>query len=198
VKKVSVAILGSGNIGTDLLIKVMRSNLLSCGAFIGRNLTSAGIQKAQALNVPVSAEGIDYIKKNPQCCDIVFDATSAASHKEHAPILEKLGKLVIDLTPAKIGDMCVPAVNLKECLSLKNVNMVTVADTGIGMKPDTIETLFAKFTRAYNANMTNIHGTGLGLYIARQIAEAHHGKVWAESDGEGKGSRFFVELEAKK
>jgi acetaldehyde dehydrogenase len=125
VKKVSVAILGSGNIGTDLLIKVMRSNLLSCGAFIGRNLTSAGIQKAQALNVPVSAEGIDYIKKNPQCCDIVFDATSAASHKEHAPILEKLGKLVIDLTPAKIGDMCVPAVNLKECLSLKNVNMVT-------------------------------------------------------------------------
>jgi signal transduction histidine kinase len=86
-------------------------------------------------------------------------------------------------------------VSLKK---IKNKVLFTVADTGIGMKPDTIETLFAKFTRAYNANMTNIHGTGLGLYIARQIAEAHHGKVWAESDGEGKGSRFFVELEAKK
>lgn len=86
-------------------------------------------------------------------------------------------------------------VSLKK---IKSKVLFTVSDTGIGMKPDTIESLFAKFTRAYNANITNIHGTGLGLYIARQIAEAHHGKVWAESDGEGKGSRFYVELEGKK
>lgn len=73
-----------------------------------------------------------------------------------------------------------------------------VVDTGIGMSKNTIATLFAKFTRAYNANKTNIHGTGLGLYVARQIAEAHKAKVWAESEGEGKGSKFYVELEAKK
>lgn len=82
-------------------------------------------------------------------------------------------------------------------VSLKKIDkkiVFAVRDTGIGMKPDTIETLFAKFTRAYNANKTNIHGTGLGLYVARQITEAHHGKVWAESEGEGKGSQFFVEL----
>lgn len=73
-----------------------------------------------------------------------------------------------------------------------------VEDTGIGMSEKTISSLFEKFTRAYNANKTNIHGTGLGLYVARQIVEAHHGKVWAESDGEGKGSRFFVELDVQK
>lgn len=124
-KKLKVAIIGSGNIGTDLLIKVMRSPYLECSAFIGRNFQSQGMQKAQTLKVNISADGIDYIKNNPDCCDIVFDATSAASHFEHAPILADLRKFVIDLTPAKIGSMCVPAVNLKEGLSAQNVNMIT-------------------------------------------------------------------------
>jgi acetaldehyde dehydrogenase (acetylating) len=124
-KKLKVAIIGSGNIGTDLLIKVMRSPFLECSAFIGRNFHSQGMQKAQTLRVNISADGIDYIKNNPDCCDIVFDATSSASHFEHAPVLADLGKFVIDLTPAKIGSMCVPAVNLKEGLGAKNVNMIT-------------------------------------------------------------------------
>ncbi|OFZ29748.1 MAG: acetaldehyde dehydrogenase (acetylating) [Bdellovibrionales bacterium RIFCSPHIGHO2_01_FULL_40_29] len=124
-EKMKIAIIGSGNIGTDLLIKVLRSKQLVCGAFIGRNLGSQGIQKALSLGVRVSADGIDFIKNNPDCCDIVFDATSAASHFEHAPILRALGKFVIDLTPAKIGTMCVPAVNLKESLDHQNVNMIT-------------------------------------------------------------------------
>ncbi|MEZ4814789.1 MAG: acetaldehyde dehydrogenase (acetylating) [Bdellovibrionota bacterium] len=124
-KKLKVAILGSGNIGTDLLIKVMRSPVLECGAFIGRNLNSAGMAKAQSMGVQVSAESIRYIEKNPQCCDLVFDATSAKDHLFHAPILEGLGKIAIDLTPAKIGEMCVPAVNMQDCLNLKNINMVT-------------------------------------------------------------------------
>lgn len=123
--KLKVAIIGSGNIGTDLLIKVLRSPHLECGAFIGRNLSSSGMMKALSLGVPVSADGIDYIVKNPDCCDLVFDATSAKSHLEHAPVLKKLNKRVIDLTPAKIGLMSVPSVNLKDCLSEFNVNMVT-------------------------------------------------------------------------
>ncbi len=72
-----------------------------------------------------------------------------------------------------------------------------VSDTGIGMSEKTIQSLFLKFTRAYNANKTNIHGTGLGLYVAKQIVDAHGGKVWAESKGEGKGSVFYVELAGK-
>lgn len=124
-RKLKIAIIGSGNIGTDLLIKVLRSPYLECGAFIGRNLSSSGMMKALSLGVPVSAEGIDYIVNNPDCCDLVFDATSAKSHLEHAPILRKLNKRVIDLTPAKIGLMSVPSVNLADCLNEFNVNMVT-------------------------------------------------------------------------
>ncbi|MBI5890582.1 MAG: acetaldehyde dehydrogenase (acetylating) [Nitrosomonadales bacterium] len=123
--KLKVAIIGSGNIGTDLLIKVLRSPYLECGAFIGRNLSSSGMMKALSLGVPVSANGIDYIVKNPDCCDLVFDATSAKSHFEHAPILKNLNKRVIDLTPAKIGLMSVPSVNLEDSLTEFNVNMVT-------------------------------------------------------------------------
>ncbi len=123
--KLKVAILGSGNIGTDLLMKVLRSPYLECGVFIGRNLFSPGMMKAQTLGIKLSAEGIGYIEKNPHCCDIVFDATSAKAHFEHAPILAKLGKFVVDLTPAKVGSMCVPVVNIEQCLDKKNVNMVT-------------------------------------------------------------------------
>lgn len=124
-RKLKVAIIGSGNIGTDLLIKVLRSPHLECGAFIGRNLSSSGIAKAVSLGVPVSADGVGYIVNNPDCCDIVFDATSAKSHFEHAPILRNLNKRVIDMTPAKIGLMSVPSVNLVNCLNEFNVNMVT-------------------------------------------------------------------------
>lgn len=123
--KLKIAIIGSGNIGTDLLIKVLRSPHLECGAFIGRNLSSSGMTKALSLGVPVSAEGINYIVNNPNCCDIVFDATSAKSHFEHAPVLRSLNKRVIDMTPAKIGLMSVPCVNLSDCLNEFNVNMVT-------------------------------------------------------------------------
>ena len=124
-RKLKVAIIGSGNIGTDLLIKVLRSPYLECRAFIGRNLSSAGMVKASSLGVTISAEGIDYIVTNHDCCDLVFDATSAESHIKHAPILRSLNKLVIDLTPAKIGLMSVPSVNLTDSLAEFNVNMVT-------------------------------------------------------------------------
>jgi acetaldehyde dehydrogenase (acetylating) len=124
-KKLKVAILGSGNIGTDLLIKILRSPYLVCGAFIGRNSLSKGIQRARRLHVTTSALGIDYIKENPDCCEIVFDATSAAAHGVHAPILSDLNKFVIGLTPAKNGVMCIPVINIDSALQYKNVNMVT-------------------------------------------------------------------------
>jgi len=124
-KKLRVAILGSGNIGTDLLIKVQRSNYLECVLFIGRNLASPGMAKAIALGVKVSDESIGAILKNPDTVDLVFDATSAKDAKVHWGILDKLGKIVIDLTPAKLGLLCIPAVNLEEVLKYRNVNMIT-------------------------------------------------------------------------
>lgn len=125
VPKMKVAILGSGNIGTDLMVKALRSPYLETSVLIGRNLSSPGMQKAQSMGVKVSADSIRYIQQNPDCCDIVFDATSAADHHVHAPILKSLGKIVVDLTPAKIGGMCVPSVNIDEMSAADNVNMVT-------------------------------------------------------------------------
>lgn len=124
-KKLKVAIIGSGNIGADLLIKVNRSKYLECGAFIGRSMNSQGLMMAQKLGITTSALGIDYLVNNPDCCQIVFDATSASAHIQHAPVLASMGKFAIDLTPAKLGKMCVPAVNLESCINEQNVNMVT-------------------------------------------------------------------------
>jgi acetaldehyde dehydrogenase (acetylating) len=124
-KKTKVAIIGTGNIGTDLLIKIQRSPYLSCELFAGRSTNSKGIELANKMGVKTSTESIDAIIENPDCCDIVFDATSAVHHSKHAPILKSLGKFVIDMTPAKLGEMCIPAVNLETSLKLDNVNMVT-------------------------------------------------------------------------
>jgi acetaldehyde dehydrogenase (acetylating) len=119
------AILGSGNIGSDLLVKTQRSEFLECSLLIGRSDVSAGLERARAAGVATSRDGIAYIEQNPECCDIVFDATSAAAHHEHAPVLQRLGKMCIDLTPARVGPLCVPAVNIEDCLDEPNVNMVT-------------------------------------------------------------------------
>jgi len=124
-RKIKVAILGSGNIGTDLLYKVLRSPWLECSLFIGRNLGSKGISRALSLGVSVSDKGIQAIQASPECCDIVFDCTSALSHQIHAPILAELGIIAIDLTPAKLGPFCIPAINLDSCLDSVNVNMIT-------------------------------------------------------------------------
>lgn len=123
--KLNVAILGTGNIGTDLLIKTLRSSHLQCRLFAGRSLSSAGMLKASALGVPISSQGIDAIERCPDVCDLVFDCTSAMAHLQHAPLLKRLGKTVIDLTPSKSGRMCVPAINLDDCMSSPTVNMIT-------------------------------------------------------------------------
>lgn len=124
-KKVKVGIIGTGNIGTDLLIKVQRSGVLECGIFAGRNPSSEGIRRAKELGVPVSVDSIKSIQKDPSCCEIVFDATSAKIHVSNAPILRGLKKFVIDLTPSQIGRMCVPVINLAECFAYDNLNLIT-------------------------------------------------------------------------
>lgn len=124
-KKLNVAIIGTGNIGSDLLTKVLHSQYLNCTMFTGQNQDSVGIKRAKKLGVPTSFLSIKAIEENPDCCDIVFDATSATAHREHAPILKKMGKFVIDLTPSRIGKMCIPVINMQDCLQEQNINMVT-------------------------------------------------------------------------
>jgi acetaldehyde dehydrogenase (acetylating) len=126
-KKLKIAIIGTGNIGTDLMMKVMRSEHMACTLFAGRNFNSVGMKRADALGVPISDRGIEAIVNDPAICDVVFDCTSAHAHIEHWAILNKLGKTVIDMTPAKLGELCVPAINAEECLATgaRNINMIT-------------------------------------------------------------------------
>jgi acetaldehyde dehydrogenase len=123
-----VAIIGSGNIGTDLMIKIMRlSNVLKMGAFVGVDPESDGLKRAARLGVPITSDGIDGLVAMPEFADIqiVFDATSAGAHAKHDRILRQHGKRIIDLTPAAIGPYTVPAINGAANLDEPNVNMVT-------------------------------------------------------------------------
>ena len=126
--KTKVAIIGSGNIGTDLMIKVMRlSDVLEMGAFVGIDPESDGLKRAARMGVPTTAGGIDGLVAMPEFADIaiVFDATSAGAHQRHDAVLRSHGKVVIDLTPAAIGPYTIPSVNGDANLDEPNVNMVT-------------------------------------------------------------------------
>ncbi len=126
--KTRVAIIGSGNIGTDLMIKVMRlSKVLEMGVMVGIDPASDGLARAQRLGVATTAEGIDGLIQMPEFADveIVFDATSAGAHKRNSELVLAAGKRMVDLTPAAIGPYVVPPVNGEACLDARNVNMVT-------------------------------------------------------------------------
>jgi acetaldehyde dehydrogenase len=126
--RTKVAIIGSGNIGTDLMIKVMRlSQHLEMGAMVGIDPASDGLARAQRMGVPITSDGVDGLIALDDFDDIaiVFDATSAKAHVANAAKLAPFGKQLIDLTPAAIGPYAVPAVNLDQHLDAANVNMVT-------------------------------------------------------------------------
>ncbi len=123
-----VAVIGSGNIGTDLMFKILRrSSLLEMGALVGIDPQSDGLARAKRLNVPTTSDGVEGLISLPGFDDIevVFDATSANGHLANAKALAHYGKRLIDLTPAATGPFVVPAVNLTEHLDAPDINMVT-------------------------------------------------------------------------
>jgi len=125
---IKCAIIGSGNIGTDLMIKVMRtSKLLEMGALVGIDPASDGLARAQKWGVPTTDQGIDGLVAMPEFAEIglVFDATSAKAHARHAAVCKEHGKQMIDLTPAAIGPYVVPVVNMEEHFDAPNFNMVS-------------------------------------------------------------------------
>jgi acetaldehyde dehydrogenase len=123
-----VAIIGSGNIGTDLMIKILRHGKhAAMGALVGIDPQSDGLARAQRLGVPTTAGGIEGLLAMPNFGDIriAFDATSAGAHKHHNALLQAHGVKVIDLTPAAIGPYVIPSINLDDELDAPNINMVT-------------------------------------------------------------------------
>ncbi|EID10498.1 acetaldehyde dehydrogenase [Mycolicibacterium hassiacum DSM 44199] len=126
--RAKVAIVGSGNIGTDLMIKVLRlSEVLEMGAMVGIDPDSDGLKRARRLGVATTADGVPGLLAMPEFNDIavVFDATSASAHRVNAGLLAPHGKVLVDLTPAALGPFVVPTVNLDEHRHRDNVNMVT-------------------------------------------------------------------------
>ncbi|MEH7073617.1 acetaldehyde dehydrogenase (acetylating) [Neobacillus drentensis] len=123
--KVKAAILGSGNIGTDLMYKILKNEgHLDLVLVAGIDPKSEGLARAQAKGIRTSYHGLDAILEDPEI-KIVFDATSAKAHQLNAPALREKGKLAIDMTPAAIGPFVVPTVNLKEHFESMNVNLIS-------------------------------------------------------------------------
>lgn len=124
-KKIKVAVIGPGNIGSDLMYKILRSDYLEMTMMAGI-VESEGIKRAKGLGIETTTDGVQGVLKKDDI-QIVFDATSAPAHLTHAPLLEKAGKIAIDLTPAAVGPYMVPSVNLDRLMKQnhKNINLVT-------------------------------------------------------------------------
>lgn len=123
--KMKAGIIGSGNIGTDLMYKLERSEELEMSVMIGIDPQSEGLKRARERGYHVFDNGIDGFLEQPELADILFDATMAKAHEKHHDVLKPLNKKLIDLTPAAIGPFVVPPVNLDEHLDEPDINMIT-------------------------------------------------------------------------
>ncbi|MDF9825037.1 acetaldehyde dehydrogenase (acetylating) [Breznakia sp. PF5-3] len=124
-KKIKVAVIGPGNIGSDLMYKILRSEHLEMAMMAGI-VESEGIKRAKSLGIQTTTDGVNGVLKEKDI-QIVFDATSAAAHLKHAPLLKEAGKIAVDLTPAAVGPYMVPSVNLEKLMEKdsQNINLVT-------------------------------------------------------------------------
>src|SRR3954454_21131778 len=122
--KVLAAILGPGNIGTDLLAKLRRSAVIEVGYVVGV-VESDGLKRARDLGIAASADGLDWLLAQDPLPQLVFDATSAYAHRDAAPRLKAAGIVTIDLTPAAVGPLVCPPVNFGEHVNADNVNMIS-------------------------------------------------------------------------
>jgi acetaldehyde dehydrogenase len=186
-----VAIIGSGNIGTDLMLKILRSDgPLTMAAMVGIDPSSDGLARADRMGVPTTARGVDGLLTMPNFADIklVFDATSAGAHRANWAKLADTGVRMLDLTPASIGPFCVPVVNLDDHLDAPNLNMVTcggqatvpivaaVGQSGIVSYAEIVSSISAKSagpgTRANIDEFTETTATALQVVGGAQRGKA--------------------------
>jgi acetaldehyde dehydrogenase len=124
-EQIRAAILGSGNIATDLMYKLKRSSVLRGVLMAGIVADSEGLARARQEGLATTSDGIEGLLQQKETFEVVFDATTASAHKQHAPLLSNAGKIAIDLTPAAVGPYVIPLVNLDEHIGAMNVNLVS-------------------------------------------------------------------------
>jgi acetaldehyde dehydrogenase len=158
--RLSASLLGAGLIGVDLMTKIMRSDYLDLRLVAGRDEATSGLRHAAKLGLPVATGGIRSLVEAQDPFDIVFDATNASFHAEHAEKLSAFDTMLIDLTPSRVGQMIIPTVNRAEILSHRDISMVTCG--GQASVP-----ILHAITQAHKIDYIEVVTTGATLSVGR-------------------------------
>ena len=149
-----IAILGSGNIGCDLLVKCQETDGLEVVSFAGRHANSKGLEFALRRGAPITDRSIEGVLEDGETPDILIDCTSAAHHKYNYDLCKKYGIRIVDMTPAKLGISCCPVVNLEECLDYDNINMISSSLT----------------PSVFSSDLTAMSLSFIAAFISRKVA----------------------------